>query len=326
MFINFPTGEQGCDCQGCWEEKARDREEQGEEQEHGDDCPLHPHIVTIIIFLWRWLSPPSSHCDHYHVLSPWPRLSYPSLCGTCLLCSVTSYPIHLIQNTKNALYFANYDSVWLLINCYNTDLHTSWHRRRHKLKLLIKLIIYIYIKHLAVTIRNIFWKEKSMICQPMRFNLDEFQIVKGTRNHQTSTSTATNWSIKIQHWLHLDYFSSLQPWRFQYHHLCQLSGDLRPGKQRRCQWRFSSITALACNAIISVIPNITISIITIAIIISSTVEVPLTGNTVFSVAFMFCVNVAAFIFSTGKLIEEEFGSARSGAQRVELDLSAKTVR
>ena len=99
----------------------------------------HHHIFMAM------LSPPSSHCDHYHVLSPWPRLSYPSLCGTCLLCSVTSYPIHLIQNTKNALYFANYDSVWLLINCYNTDLHTSWHRRRHKLKLLIKLIIYIYI-------------------------------------------------------------------------------------------------------------------------------------------------------------------------------------
>ena len=34
--------------------------------------------------------------------------------------------------------------------------------------------------------------------------------------------------------------------------LCQSWVDLRPGKQRRRQWPFSSITALACNTVISV--------------------------------------------------------------------------
>ena len=31
-----------------------------------------------------------------------------------------------------------------------------------------------------------------------------------------------------------------------------VAGDPRPGKQRRCQWHFSSITALARNTLISV--------------------------------------------------------------------------
>ena len=40
------AGEQGGDWKGGGEEEERDGEEQGEEQEHGHDCPIHSCFVT----------------------------------------------------------------------------------------------------------------------------------------------------------------------------------------------------------------------------------------------------------------------------------------
>ena len=56
----FFTGEQGGDCKGSGEEEERDGEEQGEEQEHGLDCPVYSYFVmrmdvTVILTTREWV-------------------------------------------------------------------------------------------------------------------------------------------------------------------------------------------------------------------------------------------------------------------------------